>query len=297
MRKPPEGATYKPVNGLIRGLRVLRALSSHSPGRASVVSLAQETGLHRTTVKRLLETLRLAGMVRYVEDSNEYCLAFNVLQLSDGFRQTALISEIARPLMEDLTRRVMWPSDLMIPGGAEMLVCETTHAITPWSFNAGVVGLHVPLLHSAGGRAYLAWCSAQERERLIQLLQSREGPDAAQARDQSYVRRIIETVRQKGYALSERIAGAPYSGTARCDAIAAPILKGGAAIASLNIVYLSKATSTDEVVAKHLKDLQATARRISELIEDERTPIAVPIHASAERPIRRRRVARGRPAV
>lgn len=261
---------YRPVHGLMRGLQVLRALSGNPAGRASVVCISEETGIHRTTVKRLLETLKLAGMVRYLKEVNEYCLAFEVLQLSDGFRQATWISEIARPLMEALTRRVMWPSDLMIPASDEMMVCETTHALTPWSFNHRVMGARVPLLHSAGGRAYLAFCAEDERRRLLQLLQARQGVDAAQARDPGYVRRIVETARQNGFALSERQAAGPGSvhfGTMRCDAIAVPVLKGGVAVATLNIVYLARATSTDEVIRRHLPDLVETGLKIGQLIE------------------------------
>jgi IclR family mhp operon transcriptional activator len=254
---------------------VLRALSASHNGRSSVVVLAERTKIHRTTVKRLLETLRRAGMVRFIEDQNEYCLAFNVLQLADGFRQSSWISEIARPQMEALTRLVMWPSDLMAPDDGEMLVCESTHALTPWSFNSGVIGTRVPLLHSAGGRAYLAWCSDEERERLLQLLRANGGGEAAFARDTEYVKRLLRQTRRNGYGLSERredvnLKNAAEFNSARCDAIAVPILRDGSAIASINLVFLARATSTEDVVRRHLPELRGAAERISEALEGEK---------------------------
>ncbi len=52
-----EGAEpYREVRGLTRGLAVLRALNAMPGGVGGVVELARRTGLHRTTVKRLLET-------------------------------------------------------------------------------------------------------------------------------------------------------------------------------------------------------------------------------------------------
>ena len=237
------------------------------------MSLAGETGIHRTTVKRLLETLRRAGMVRFIDDRNEYALAFNVLMLSDGFRQSAWLSEIARPEMEALTRRIMWPSDLMIPSDSELLVCESTHAITPWSFNSGVIGTRVPLLHSAGGRAYLAWCADDERAMMLQLLQAHGGEDADLAKDAGAIRRIVKQVRQHGYALSERrddinLKNAAEFSSARCDAIAVPILRNDVAIATINIVFLARATSTEEVVRRHLPELHATAKRIGAALDE-----------------------------
>ena len=59
MAKRSSSAEYSRVQGLERGIEVLRALNaSTGGGRNSVARLATETGLHRTTVKRLLETLK-----------------------------------------------------------------------------------------------------------------------------------------------------------------------------------------------------------------------------------------------
>jgi len=57
-------ADYKTVRSLLRGLDILQALNRCQLGRATSTELAQMTGLHRTTVRRLLETLIDAGYVR-----------------------------------------------------------------------------------------------------------------------------------------------------------------------------------------------------------------------------------------
>ena len=50
-------ARYAPVQGLSRGMSVLFAISQTGQGRAGIVELSCATRLHRTTVRRLLETL------------------------------------------------------------------------------------------------------------------------------------------------------------------------------------------------------------------------------------------------
>ena len=50
-----DAALYREVRGLSRGLAVLRALNARPGGIGGVADLARTTGLHRTTVKRLLE--------------------------------------------------------------------------------------------------------------------------------------------------------------------------------------------------------------------------------------------------
>jgi IclR family mhp operon transcriptional activator len=273
MAKRSSSAEYSRVQGLERGIEVLRALNASTGGRNSVARLSTETGLHRTTVKRLLETLKHLGIVRYLDDSNEYCLALNVLQLSEGFRDVVWIAEIARPLMRALTRKVLWPSDLMILDTDELVVRETTHGITPWSFNSRVLGIRVPLLQSSGGRAYLAFCADDERERLLNMLQKREGVEGERARDAVYVARVLNQTRERGFAVSERREAfgnlSMRFGTNRCAAIAVPIRRKGFAVASLNLVYLTRAVSTQEIIERSLPDLISTGRRIEQSLRTD----------------------------
>jgi IclR family transcriptional regulator, mhp operon transcriptional activator len=278
MAKRSSSAEYSRVQGLARGIEVLRALNATTGGRNSVAQLSTETKLHRTTVKRLLETLRHVGVVRYLEDSNEYCLTMNVLQLSEGFRDVVWIPEVARPLMRALTRKVMWPSDLMILDTDELVVRETTHGITPWSFNSRVLGTRLPLLQSSGGRAYLAFCADDERERLLNMLRRRDGVEGERARDANYVARVLDQTRERGFAVSERREGLGHMGmrfgTNRCGAIAVAIRRRGFAVASLNIVYLTRAVSTQEIIERCLPDLIATGRRIENGLRSDDAPEA-----------------------
>ena len=62
---------YKTVRGLSRGLALLNALN-RLDGGASPTRLAELTGLHRTTVRRLLETLQDEGYVRPPTDLYTY---------------------------------------------------------------------------------------------------------------------------------------------------------------------------------------------------------------------------------
>ncbi|EXJ11818.1 helix-turn-helix domain-containing protein [Nitrincola nitratireducens] len=57
-REPVSKETeYKTVRGLTRGLLLLNTLN-RLDGGASISELAKLTGIHRTTVRRLLETLQ-----------------------------------------------------------------------------------------------------------------------------------------------------------------------------------------------------------------------------------------------
>ena len=77
------------MRSLARGLDVLKALNRAPGGQASTTDLAKACGVHRTTVKRLLETLRAEGFVRHGERDGQYYLTFEVRRLSEGFEDDA----------------------------------------------------------------------------------------------------------------------------------------------------------------------------------------------------------------
>ncbi|PLL43414.1 transcriptional regulator, partial [Klebsiella pneumoniae] len=100
-----ESAAYKTVRGLSRGLLLLKLLNKFDGG-ATPGLLAEFSGLHRTTVRRLLETLQEEGFVRRSRSDDSFRLTINVRQLSDGFRDEHWISALATPLLGELLREV-----------------------------------------------------------------------------------------------------------------------------------------------------------------------------------------------
>ncbi len=144
-----QNPSYKTVRGLTRGLGLLRALNIVPNGRATSNQLSQITGLHRTTVRRLLETLIDDGFVRRSESDDSYRLALKVRELSEGFTDSEWISTIAAPVMGELLQKVVWPSDLSTPDGEAMQVRETTHRFSPLSFHRSMVGRRLPMLLTA----------------------------------------------------------------------------------------------------------------------------------------------------
>ena len=164
-----EQTEYKTVRGLTRGLMLLNMLNKLDGG-ASVGLLAELSGLHRTTVRRLLETLQEEGYVRRSPSDDSFRLTIKVRQLSEGFRDEQWISALAAPLLGDLLREVVWPTDVSTLDVDAMVVRETTHRFSRLSFHRAMVGRRLPLLKTASGLTWLAFCPEQERKELIEML-------------------------------------------------------------------------------------------------------------------------------
>ena len=249
---------YKEVRGLIRGLALIRALNRTPGGAASASELARVCGIHRTTAKRILETLRAEGLVRSGLRSGEYQLTRHVRQSSDGFRQHEWIDHVVTPLMQAAVRELLWPCDLATVEGGCMIVRESTHRFSMLSQHHDMVGEKMPVLHTALGRAWLAACSDEERAALLGFLARQAERLGVAPGDLAAVDRVVAETRERGFATNL----GEWSREASFSAVAVPLVSANRVIGALNLVYPKDAVSLDEMATRYVPRLKALATRI-----------------------------------
>ena len=264
-----EQTEYKTVRGLTRGLMLLNMLNKLDVG-ASVGLLAELSGLHRTTVRRLLETLQEEGYVRRSPSDDSFRLTIKVRQLSEGFRDEQWISALAAPLLGDLLREVVWPTDVSTLDVDAMVVRETTHRFSRLSFHRAMVGRRLPLLKTASGLTWLAFCPEQERKELIEMLASRPGDDYQLAREPLNLEAILARARKEGYGQNYR----GWDQEEKIASIAVPLRSEQRVIGCLNLVYMASAMTIEQAAEKHLPALQRVAKQIEEGVESQAILVA-----------------------
>lgn len=257
------GGIYRHVQGLSRGLAILHALNRSANGCSAIAELSAATGLHRTTVRRLLETLETEGYVRRSLSDDSYFLTLKVRQLSDGFTDDEWISELAAPVLGELLQKLVWPSDLCTIDGDSMLVRETTHRFSPLSFHRAMIRQRLPMLTTASGRAYLAYCGEEQRQQILRLLVADGDGPAGLARNRAAVERVLAKVRQQGYASNE----GEWEQERKVSALALPIHHRGSILATINIVFLRKAMSVPEAAERYLPALRAAIEKIETALD------------------------------
>ncbi|WP_375170525.1 DNA-binding transcriptional regulator [Marinobacter sp.] len=257
--EPKSTASYKTVRGLTRGLEILNALNREPVG-ASPKRISELTGIHRTTARRLLETLMSEGYVRRSPSDDTYRLTIKVRELSEGFRDEHWISAIAAPLLAELLTEVIWPTDLSTLDVDAMVVRETTHRFSRLSFHRSMVGRRLPLLQTATGLAYIAFCPDKERDELLSLLATRKDLEGEIARDPKLLQNLILRTQRKGFG--ENFMN--WNKEERIASIAVPIRSGETVIACLNLVYIAEAMSIDVAAERYLPAMN----RVKEKIED-----------------------------
>jgi IclR family mhp operon transcriptional activator len=250
--------SYDPVTALMRGLDVLRAVN-RLPS-AGVKDIHHLTGLNQPTVVRMLETLIHAGFVIRHPQQPVYLPTGKTLELSAGYVLHREIGILATPVLTRLRAVVGWPSDIGVFDGDAMVVAHTSRGEGRFLFERRT-GFRAPVFATSLGRAYLAFCGEDDRERAFALAARSPEPWNAPAHDAARAAKDFAAIRAAGYAvMDEAYASREYGGMA--SAIAVPVLAGGVAAASLNLMYLRDAIDQAAVVERLLPLLREAAAEL-----------------------------------
>jgi len=270
MRTPQQPET---IRGLQRGLQVMQVLQASSI--ASLNDIHRATRISKPSLLRILKTLEHAGMVsRRLADGHYRFSSFTrAVRKRDVHERVA---EAAAPVLDQLCQKVKWPSDLLVTAGDHMERRESSRALSPFIIHSNVtreIGTKVNWLLTGVGRVYLAFCPAQERQRILQLLRRSDKPEDRLARDPKRLEQILAETRARGYGVRDpHYLGGPYGTPPHDDGlagIAIPLADGSRVHGSINILWIKTAFTIEEFAAQHLADLRAAG---CEIVASLRSP-------------------------
>lgn len=251
-------AAYKEIRSLQRGIELLRCMNQSPGGISTTSELSRVTRIPRPSVKRILETLRLCGLVRPTDRDGQYCLTFEVRSLSEGFIEEEWIARVAAPLLRAYVKPLMWPCDLATMESEFMVIRESTHRFSMLSQHHSMIGTRLPVLDTAVGRAYLAACSEEQLENILRLLSLRQDEVGAMARERKKIDRMLRTTRQAGYAINR----GEWRDEPDFSAIGLAVKSAGQLIAAINMVYPNASVDISVIEGKYLPVLKELALRI-----------------------------------
>ena len=254
-----EGAreSTRPIRALNRGLEVLTELNRLE--RAAINTLANAVGLPRTTTYRILETLRLGGYVERDAHDDCYRPTIMVRALSEGFDDEAMIAHIAKPHLATLCTSIVWPIAIATPSGSVMMIRETTDMQSPLALEQYGAGIRVPMLTSAAGRAYLAYCSTAQREALLELLSRSSLPEDRLVRSRVEVERILNETRTQGYGMAQRARRVSEE-----TSLAIPVRIKDRVLATISVRYAATAVPLRTAVEQFLPKMRDVVVKIEQ---------------------------------
>jgi IclR family transcriptional regulator, mhp operon transcriptional activator len=248
------GSSYPPVEAACRVLEILRSVNERRI--ATVNGIHEKTGIPKSTVVRMLETLMAEGYVARDNMCGGYRVTHHVRELAAGYDPFSRVIEVARPFAIDLTRRNNWPIGLGVPDGDAIAIQFWTGTISPWAHTNTVLGLRPEFCDSAMGRAYMAFCGDEERE--TRIARMRRDPDLKlNERDERNFRAILERARIDGFAIRN-----PRTPPFRTTTIGMPLREGDDVRALVSLSVYRTAVNPREIHDKVIEPLRAMILKI-----------------------------------
>ena len=245
------------VSSLARGLSILRAFRADDKVLGTQ-ALAERTGLHKTTVSRLLGTLTKLGYLRYMPEYGKYAVSNQVLTLGYAAIGRFGFGELVRSHMDQMAAEGDCVVALSVRDGPDMMFVELVRRPTAVALNLNV-GSRIPLAESAPGRAYLFAMGEEERAEAFALLAGIHG-DAWAKEKRPALEAALSRMADNGYSDSfgEWVAGHNAVGVV----LRAPMTGD---IYTLSVGGNARNLPPEKLKSVHLPMLMRSAQEISAL--------------------------------
>lgn len=248
-----------PIRAITRGLSVLQAINRG--GSITMMEIARSSQVPYPTACRIVQTLLHEGVIEREPARKRYRATALVQTLASGYHDDSQLVAIARPHIEALCEKLLWPISVTSRVGAHMMVRDSTHTMTSLTLNNYYPGFTLPIMECSSGKAYIAYCSDTEREHLIEGLRTIEGAAEKLATLLLSSDTLLKEIRRDGYATQSRNAYTANPG--KTSSIAMPLFNNGVVIGAIVVIFFSVAMPMERAIAQFVVPLKETADRIS----------------------------------
>ena len=247
------------VRSVERALTVIEALSREK--EMGVTELSKELGLSKSTIYRLIMTLRLHGYVEQIK-GEKYKLTFKMFELGSRIVNRLGIRQTAYPYLKELA--AISKETVNLGALEENNVCYIDRIESREPLRLGLdIGSCFPAHCTALGRTLLAYQTPDEMDSFL-LKAKQEGQmqlyTSETLTNMDLIKEELHKIREQGYAIEAE----QYLSGIRC--IAAPIFNHtGKVVASVSVAGPS-VRLTDECIKYVIPALKKTASSISAVL-------------------------------
>lgn len=248
------------VNSLSKGLRILEVFSAER-SEMTLSEIAAAAELDPGTAFRMLNTLVMLGYMDRIPESRRFRLTLKVVDL--GFRAIgrADLREIARPILRSLVGEISEAASLGVLDGGDVLYVERVRAgLTRMGVDIRV-GTTIPAICSTIGQAMLAFLSREDFGR-VSATPPRPGDLTLQPIGKDEMARVLQDIREKGYALSNSYFGSGLL------ILAVPVLDiDGYPVAAVSVAAPMVRITMDNFRVRALEPVRSAAAAIAKAVQ------------------------------
>lgn len=251
MVKPPERRDY--LQSLERGLSVILAFADNKP-QLSLADLSTATGLSRPTVRRIVLTLEELGYIR--SEGRLFSLTPHVLALGNAYLSSLNLTEVAQPLMEEVTRETGQTCSLAALDGEDAVYLARVPARKVMSITL-TTGTRLPAYATSMGRILLSGLPEADLAKFLDVIELHPLTPRT-ITDRERLHQVIAEARVRGWALVDQ----EFEDGVR--SFSAPIRDAtGRVIASLSMSCSAGYVDLDTIHENHLPVVVKAAGEIS----------------------------------
>ncbi len=243
------------VGSLAKGLQILRTFDE-SATELSLGELVKRTGLEKSAVQRLANTLHIEGMLDKDPVTKRFRPSHAWLEMAYAYFWSNPLVRLAMPKLIELSHQLDATVNLAELSGDHVLYISRVPGRSS-QFSSSIVGRRLPALSSAAGRAILSTFPKAERDVLINTW-SVNALTPQTTLDKADITRSIEEAEHQGYALSQSQIILNQTG------IAAPITgPDGRAFAAIQCSVSSQLWNSERIQTELLPYILETAHGIA----------------------------------
>lgn len=250
------------VQSLARGLAVLESFQGDHL-RMTLTEVAEATGLHRGTTRRLLLTLVALG---YVHSEGRYFTpTARVMDLGYSYLSRHRMWEPVRPVLADLVARTRETSSIAVLDGHEVMYALRVHTDRIMSIRLDV-GARLPAFATSTGRVLLAGLPDNDLDVYLDAV-DRPAFTPQTVTDADALRAVLAGIREQGWALVDQEMELGVR------SLAVPLRNpSGRTVASVNVAAHAGRISGEQMLTEILDPLRETARIIESQLLDTGPP-------------------------
>lgn len=227
------------VRSVSRTIDLLEELANNPRG-IGLIELSRKTGLHKSTVFRLLSVLAERGYVQKTQEGQGYTLGLHLVELANSFLNSLDLKIEARPCMYELTEATRHTVFLALRQGLDVVYIDKTETFTSLR-RYSIIGTRVPIHCTSLGKALLLdYLDAELRELLKGYPFEKKTPHTITSLEA--LSENLRLARERGYTIDDR----EHELTVRC--VGAPIRDySKRIIAAISVSGVADSFSPDKI--------------------------------------------------
>jgi DNA-binding IclR family transcriptional regulator len=196
-----------PVKSLAKALRILDTVGRFQHG-TSIAALSKELKMGKSTVHRLLATLREFDLIWFDPTTSNYALGSRILRWSDLLVQQNPLVRHGLPVLRELVSAGRETANLAVMDGADVLYVAQFESMERLRMSEAV-GTRHPAHCTALGKALLASLSEEEFDELYSKVDALKSLTANTIADKRRLKEHLQKVRNEAvaYDFEENVVG------------------------------------------------------------------------------------------